>query len=66
MRTFLGNAFSLQMLDLSKATTVEVVPVTMEEVAAAEFESVVGHPDTAACLPRCRRDHRDLPAGRSR
>ena len=62
VRTFLGNAFSLQMLDLSKATTVEVVPVTMEEVAAAEFESVVGHPDTAACLSSML--GKDVPANR--
>jgi hypothetical protein len=47
---FLGNAFSLQMLDLSKARTVDVVPVTAEDVASTQFVSVVGHQDTANVL----------------
>ena len=38
------------MLDLSKATSVDIVPVTMEEVAGSGFESVVGHQDTANVL----------------
>ncbi|MBO4812890.1 DUF1874 domain-containing protein [Candidatus Saccharibacteria bacterium] len=38
------------MLDLSGATTVDIVPVTKEEVAASGFESVVGHLDTANVL----------------
>lgn len=49
-RTYLANAFSLQMLDLSSAISVDIVPVTMEEVAASGFESVVGHQDTANIL----------------
>lgn len=49
-KTYLANAFSLQMLDLSKATTVDIVPVAMEEVAGSGFESVVGHLDTANVL----------------
>ena len=49
-KTYLANAFSLQMLDLSSATSVDIVPVTMEEVAASGFESVVGHLDTANVL----------------
>lgn len=49
-KTYLANAFSLQMLDLSKENSVEVVPVTMEEVARSGFESVVGHQDTANVL----------------
>ena len=47
---YLGNAFSLQMLDLTKAASVDIVPVTMEEVAESGFESVVGHQDTANVL----------------
>ena len=35
------------MLDLSGESTVEVVPVAADEVAGAEFESVIGHADTA-------------------
>ena len=49
-KTYLANAFSLQMLDLSKAISVDIVPVTKEEVAASGFESVVGHQDTANVL----------------
>ena len=49
-KTYLANAFSLQMLDLSSAISVEIVPVTMEEVAASGFESGVGHQDTANVL----------------
>ena len=49
-KTYLANAFSLQMLDLSDAVSVEIVPVTKEEVAASGFESVVGHQDTANVL----------------
>ena len=47
---FLGNAFSLQMLDLSSSHSIQVVPVQKDEVATTDFESVVGHPDTAAVL----------------
>lgn len=49
-KVFLGNAFSLQMLDTSKAAVVNIVPASMEEVAASGFESVVGHQDTANVL----------------
>ena len=49
-RVFLGNAFSLQMLDLQKQTQVIVTPVSSNEVSNADFESVVGHADTAAVL----------------
>lgn len=49
-KVFLANAFSLQMLDLSKAASVDIVPVAMEEVAGSRFESVVGHQDTANVL----------------
>lgn len=49
-RIFLGNAFSLQMLDLSKKARVLVTPVTSDEVAHTDFMSVVGHTDTAAVL----------------
>ena len=49
-KIFLGNAFSLQMLDLSSGHSIQVVPVSADEIAAADFQSVVGHPDTAAVL----------------
>ncbi len=49
-KTYLANAFSLQMLDLSSAKSVDIVPVAKEEVAASGFESVVGHLDTANVL----------------
>lgn len=38
------------MLDLSKAASVDIVPVTKEEVAGSGFTSVVGHQDTANVL----------------
>lgn len=49
-KTYLANAFSLQMLDLSEALSVDIVPVTMEEIAESGFESVIGHQDTANVL----------------
>lgn len=48
--TLLGNAFSLQMLDLTEGTSVDFVPVTKEEVAQSGFQSVIGHQDTANVL----------------
>ena len=48
--TLLGNAFSLQMLDLSKEQNVKVVPATVAEVSNSGFRSVVGHQDTANVL----------------
>ena len=49
-RVFLGNAFSLQMLDLKRQKQVIITPVSSDEIAHADFESVVGHADTAAVL----------------
>ena len=49
-RIFLGNAFSLQMLDTASSEMVQVTPVSVDEVAATDFVSVVGHPDTANVL----------------
>ena len=49
-KIFLGNAFSLQMLNVDAATSVQVEPATLEEVAKSGFESVVGHQDTANVL----------------
>ncbi|MBP5597642.1 MAG: DUF1874 domain-containing protein [Pseudobutyrivibrio sp.] len=46
-KNILGNAFSLQMLALEEATTLNVVPVGVDEVKSADFVSVVGHADTA-------------------
>ena len=48
--TLLGNAFSLQMLNLEKAQKVQVTPVAVEDVKDADFTSVVGHADTASVL----------------
>lgn len=47
---YLGNAFSLQMLDCSTAHTISVKPISVKDVKTAGFISVVGHPDTAAIL----------------
>ena len=47
---YLGNAFSLQMLNLTEDASIEVTPVTKEEVARSGFQSVVGHQDTASAL----------------
>lgn len=46
-KIYLGNAFSLQMLDTSVQHLVEVIPVTSAEVAKSHFVSVIGHADTA-------------------
>ena len=69
-RVFLGNAFSLQMLDLQKQVQVIVTPVSSNEVSNADFESVVGHADTAAVLTdmlrrpvACNRTNVQLQAG---
>ncbi len=45
--TYLGNAFSLQMLDTTEETFLQVTPVRAEEVATADFVSVIVHADTA-------------------
>ena len=53
MKVFLGNAFSLQMITTeltNGAVSVQITPVTKEEVATSNFTSVVGHVDTAAVL----------------
>ena len=53
MRTILGNAFSLQMLDLQRPSNVEVEPLTLDEVKSLlkeGFVSAVGHQDTANVL----------------
>lgn len=49
---YLGNAFSLQMLNPDKVNTVVVSPLTVQEVKKllTEFTSVVGHQDTASVL----------------
>lgn len=49
--TYLGNAFSLQMLeDTEVLNQLTVTPVEAGEVAASRFTSVVGHLDTANVL----------------
>lgn len=47
---FICNAFSLQMLDLNAACSVEIRPVSLSEARelAKGAESAVGHPDTAS------------------
>lgn len=47
---YLGNAFSLQMLDTTSIAHLTVTPVAASEVAESGFTSVVGHPDTANVL----------------
>ena len=52
MKIFIGNAFSLQMLDLSSGNTLVIRPVTEEEAkeVAKLATSCVGHADTAAVM----------------
>lgn len=47
---YLGNAFSLQMLNTNEDCNLVVTQVTTDEVATSNFISVVGHPDTANVL----------------
>lgn len=47
---YLSNALSLQMLDTTKATTVSIKPISIDDIKTAGFVSAVGHPDTAAVL----------------
>lgn len=47
---YLANALSLQMLDITKATTISIKPISIDDIKTAGFVSVVGHPDTAAVL----------------
>lgn len=49
-KIYLGNAFALQMLDLSKVQHVTVTPVTADEASKADFVSVIGHADTATVV----------------
>lgn len=49
-KTYLSNAFSLQMLDAGAAHTIQTAPATVEETVEAlrgGFVSAVGHTDTA-------------------
>ena len=47
---YLGNAFSLQMLNTNQVTDIRVTPVDVSTVKKADFKSVIGHPDTAAVV----------------
>lgn len=49
-KKFLGNAFSLQMLQLDAVANLQVTPVSKDEIANSDFVSCVGHPDTATVL----------------
>jgi hypothetical protein len=44
---YLGNAFSLQMLDTAQSALVRIEPVQISEVAKADWVSAIGHADTA-------------------
>lgn len=47
---YLANAFSLQMLNLSEQTGVEITPITTEKaqkILSNGFISAIGHQDTA-------------------
>ena len=46
MKKYLGNAFSLQMLDTTVASTISVVPVQASDIPV-DCTSCIGHPDTA-------------------
>lgn len=50
MNTYLGNAFSLQMLDAAVSTDIRVTPVDASVVASSDFTSVIGHQDTAVIV----------------
>lgn len=62
-KVFLGNAFSLQMLDTSVSNIVNIVPVTIGEIAGSDFVSVIGHADTANVVSNILK--RDVPANRT-
>lgn len=51
---YIGNAFSLQMLDLKEKSLVEISPVSKEDlkekIKQQGFVSIVGHTDTAQVL----------------
>ena len=46
---YIGNAFSLQMLDTNAPWNISVCPVAPENIPA-EIISCIGHPDTAAVV----------------
>ena len=62
-KTYLGNSFALQMLDLTKVQHVTVTPVTADEVSKTDFVSVIGHVDTAAVVSNLL--GKDVPANRA-
>ena len=62
-KIFLGNAFSLQMLDVTVANTVNIVRVAIGEIAGSDFVSVIGHADTANVVSNILK--RDVPANRT-
>lgn len=58
---YLSNAFSLQMLSLEQATSVNIQPVTAAEVPA-DCISAIGHADTARVVSNIL--NRDVQANR--
>lgn len=47
---YLGNAFSIQMLDVATEKEVRITPVCSSEVATSNFKSVIGHKDTSKVI----------------
>lgn len=48
---YLANAFSLQMLEnLNECHNIITIPLTVDEVNSKEWESAIGHQDTANVL----------------
>lgn len=58
---YLGNAFSLQMLDTTVASTVAITPVEASDIPA-DCTSCIGHPDTATVVSDIL--GRDIPCNR--
>ena len=53
MKKYLGNAFSLQMLDISQPSMVKITPLGKDDFKKElkeDFVSAVGHTDTASVL----------------
>ena len=53
--SYLANALSLQMFDLSQSTDLHIFPMSIGSVRefsrdGIKFESAIGHPDTAAVV----------------
>jgi hypothetical protein len=58
---YLGNAFSLQMIDTTVASTITITPVAASDIPV-DCTSCIGHPDTAAVVSDIL--GRDIPCNR--